>query len=260
MYELYIANKNYSSWSLRPWVLMHEAGIELNEHLIPFGDPGWENFRRLSPSGKVPCLVDGKTVVWDSLAIVEYLAERHRNVWPREAEPRAWARSAAAEMHSGFIELRNRCSMSCGVRMRLKETPPALKRDLARLDTLWNEGLEPFRRSVSRREVLHRRGCLLRAGRIPCADLWTRARARAGGLLRSDCSSLPPCGSGIPPRSPRSSAMCRTKRRFSRCAESHRGSARPRRSESRSSCRDSPGAARTRTGAIPRIRASGCQS
>jgi glutathione S-transferase len=144
MYELYIANKNYSSWSLRPWVLMHEAGIEFREHLIPFGEPGWENFRKLSPSGRVPCLVDGKTVVWDSLAVIEYLAERHRDVWPQEAEARAWARSAAAEMHSAFTELRNRCPMSCGVRMRLKETPPTLKRDLARLDTLWNDGLDRF--------------------------------------------------------------------------------------------------------------------
>jgi len=144
MYELYIANKNYSSWSLRPWVLMHESAIEFREHLIPFGDPGWEAFRRLSPSGKVPCLVDGDTVVWDSLAIVEYLAERHREVWPTDAAARAWARCAAAEMHSGFTELRNRCSMSCGVRMRLKQTPPALRRDLARLSSLWSDGLGRF--------------------------------------------------------------------------------------------------------------------
>ena len=144
MYELYIANKNYSSWSLRPWVLMREAGIEFGERLIPFGDREWEGFRKLSPNGKVPCLVDGKTVVWDSLAIVEYLAERHRGVWPQEAEARAFARSAAAEMHSGFTELRNRCSMSCGVRMRLKETPPGLTCDLARLEALWSAGLERF--------------------------------------------------------------------------------------------------------------------
>jgi glutathione S-transferase len=144
MYELYIANKNYSSWSLRPWVLMQETDIEFRENLIPFGDARWESFRKLAPNGKVPCLVDGKTVVWDSLAIIEYLAERHRGVWPQEAEARAFARSAAAEMHSSFTELRNRCSMSCGVRMRLKEMPPSLTRDLARLETLWSGGLERF--------------------------------------------------------------------------------------------------------------------
>lgn len=144
MYELYVANKNYSSWSLRPWALMREAGIEFEEHFVPFGGPAWEEFLKLSPSGKIPCLVDGPTLVWDSLAIMEYLAERHRGVWPQDAQARAWARSAAAEMHSGFGELRNRCSMSVGVRLRLKETPPALQRDIARLEALWYDGLARF--------------------------------------------------------------------------------------------------------------------
>ncbi len=144
MYELYIANKNYSSWSLRPWVLMREAGIEFKEHLIPFGGPAWKDFLKLSPSGKIPCLIDGSTLVWDSLAITEYLAERHRGVWPPEVEARAWARSASAEMHSGFTELRNRCSMTCGVRLRLRESSTALQRDIARLEALWSDGLDRF--------------------------------------------------------------------------------------------------------------------
>ena len=144
MYELYIANKNYSSWSLRPWVLMREAGIEFKEHLIPFGGPAWKDFLKLSPSGKIPCLIDGSTLVWDSLAITEYLAERHCGVWPPEVEARAWARSASAEMHSGFTELRNRCSMTCGVRLRLRESSTALQRDIARLEALWSDGLDRF--------------------------------------------------------------------------------------------------------------------
>jgi glutathione S-transferase len=145
MYDLYIANKNYSSWSLRPWVLMRELGIPFHEHLLPFGEESsWQGFRKISPSGKVPCLVDGDIVVWDSLAIAEYLAESHDGVWPREARARAWARSAAAEMHSGFGELRNRCSMSCGQRIRLHEFPAPLERDVARLAALWNEGLRRF--------------------------------------------------------------------------------------------------------------------
>jgi glutathione S-transferase len=145
MYDLYIANKNYSSWSLRPWVLMRELQIEFTEHLLPFGQLArWESFHKISPSGKVPCLVDGETVVWDSLAIVEYLAERHAAVWPADTRARAWARSAAAEMHSGFSELRNRCSMSCGLRMRLKENPTVLERDIARIGALWNDGLRRF--------------------------------------------------------------------------------------------------------------------
>jgi glutathione S-transferase len=145
MYDLYIANKNYSSWSLRPWALMRELEIGFREHLVPFGrESTWQSYRKISPTGKVPCLVDGDTVVWDSLAITEYLAERHDVVWPAHSVARAWARSAAAEMHSGFSELRNRCSMSCGVRIRLHEYPVALERDTARLSTLWNDGLSRF--------------------------------------------------------------------------------------------------------------------
>jgi|SRR5450631_3543957 len=145
MYALYIANKNYSSWSLRPWVLLRELNIPFVEHLVPFGDTsGWGAYRKISPNGKVPGLIDGDTVVWDSLAIAEYLAERHDKVWPAGDQARAWARSAAAEMHSGFNELRNRCSMSCGVRLRLKEFPPSLQRDIARLGSLWKDGLQRF--------------------------------------------------------------------------------------------------------------------
>ncbi len=145
MYELYIANKNYSSWSLRPWVLMRELGIKFAEHLLRFGQSSsWSDFRKIAPSGTVPCLIDGDTVVWDSLAIAEYLAERHAGVWPSNSRARAWARSAAAEMHSGFGELRNRCTMSCGVRMRLKEIPAALERDITRIGALWNDGLGRF--------------------------------------------------------------------------------------------------------------------
>lgn len=145
MYELYIANKNYSSWSLRPWVLMRELEIPFTERLLVFEQAAsWAAFRRISPSGKVPCLIDDGRVVWDSLAIVEYLAERHEGVWPADAGARAWARSAAAEMHSGFTELRNRCAMSCGIRVRLHEIPIGLTRDIERIGMLWNDGLQRF--------------------------------------------------------------------------------------------------------------------
>src|SRR6478735_6066100 len=138
MLELYIGNKNYSSWSLRPWVLMRELNIPFREILVPFG--GAQNpdvFRAFSPTGKVPCLVDGTTTVWDSLAITEYVAERHAHVWPADPVARAWARSAAAEMHSGFQALRNICGMNCGVRIRLHSVDVALARDLHRLEQLW---------------------------------------------------------------------------------------------------------------------------
>lgn len=145
---LYIANKNYSSWSLRPWLLMRELGLPFEERLVPFADtPRQDAYFAFSPSGRVPCLVDGPTAVWDSLAIVEYLAERPRAgsppVWPADAVARAWARCAAAEMHSGFGVLRERCTMNCGVRVRADVTP-ALRLDLERLDALWSDGLARF--------------------------------------------------------------------------------------------------------------------
>ena len=145
MYELFIGNKNYSSWSMRPWVLMRQLDIAFTEHLRPFHlNTGEGAFRRFSPSGKVPLLVDGAQHVWDSLAITEYLAERHPGVWPTDAAARAFARCAAAEMHSGFGALRNECSMSVGVRIRLHRMSDGLRADLARLDELWGQGISQF--------------------------------------------------------------------------------------------------------------------
>jgi len=141
MMTLYIANKNYSSWSLRAWVLMRELRMPFKEILTPFGS---RSFRDFSPTGEVPCLVDGSRVVWDSLAIAEYLAERSPNVWPADAEARAWARCAAAEMHSGFQRMRDICTMNCGLRVRIEPHAPALARDLSRLDELWRQGLSRF--------------------------------------------------------------------------------------------------------------------
>jgi glutathione S-transferase len=142
---LYIANKNYSSWSLRPWVLMTQLGIPFEEQLHVFGEgSNWDAFRQFSPNGRVPCLHDGDTVVWDSLAIMEYLAERHAGVWPSQRDARTWARCASAEMHAGFSTLRNACGMSCGVRVRLHAVDASLKADITRINELWNEGLARF--------------------------------------------------------------------------------------------------------------------
>lgn len=146
MYTLHIANKNYSSWSLRPWVLMRQRGIPFEEKLHPFPEdgPSYPTFSRFSPTGLVPVLEDGDTVVWESLSIVEYLAERHDGVWPADATARAWARSATAEMHGGFSALRNICTMNCGIRVELREVSDALQRDVGRIETLWAEGLDRF--------------------------------------------------------------------------------------------------------------------
>lgn len=145
MYQLHIANKNYSSWSLRPWLLMRNLGIPFVEHMHPFPQAGvWETFRNFSPNGRVPCLVDGERVIWDSLAITEYLAEANPQVWPEDRDARAWARCAVAEMHSGFTALRSHCGMSCGVRVEMGQVADALAKDIARVDELWLEGLRRF--------------------------------------------------------------------------------------------------------------------
>jgi glutathione S-transferase len=145
MYTLYIGNKNYSSWSLRPWVLMRELNIPFEEKLVPFNTgSSFDKFRSFSPTGRVPCLVDSAQTVWDSLAIAEYLAERHDGVWPHGAQARAWARCATAEMHSGFAILREYCAMNCGIRVKLHAMPPSLVADIARLNELWLDGLARF--------------------------------------------------------------------------------------------------------------------
>lgn len=145
MLELYITNKNYSSWSLRPWVLMRHLDIPFTEKLYEFRADGRQSgFDVFSPTAKVPCLKDGDVLVWESLAIVEYLAEKFPGVWPDDTLARNWARCAAAEMHAGFTSLRSICSMSCGVRVKLYDFSGDLKRDVTRIDFLWNEGLERF--------------------------------------------------------------------------------------------------------------------
>ena len=145
MYQLFIANKNYSSWSLRPWILMCELNIPFKETLVPFSsNNNWEEFRQFSPVGKVPCLHDGDTSVWDSLAIIEFLADRHEHVWPSEPKAKIWARCATAEMHSGFSTLRNICTMNVGLRIGLHQISPSLQRDVDRLSELFYQGLQQF--------------------------------------------------------------------------------------------------------------------
>ncbi|MFL1485893.1 glutathione S-transferase family protein [Marinobacter sp. LN3S78] len=145
MKTLYIANRNYSSWSLRPWLMMRELGLDFHEHLIPFGQQeAWQEYRGLGGNGKVPMLVDGSRMAWDSLAILETLAEDHAGVWPEDSDARAWARSACAEMHSGFAALRDICTMNVGVTVHLNRMPEPLERDIERVIALWQQGLASF--------------------------------------------------------------------------------------------------------------------
>lgn len=144
-YRLFIANKNYSSWSMRPWVLLRALEIPFEEVLTPFEGAGQQQaFTHFSPTAKVPCLHDGDQVVWDSLAILEYVAEDHPAVWPADRAARSWARCASAEMHSGFAALRDECSMNCSLVIDLDTPSESLEKELIRLDALWQEGLETF--------------------------------------------------------------------------------------------------------------------
>lgn len=124
---------------------MRELSISFIEEVASFKEgSNWNEFRVFSPTGLVPCLVDNDQVIWDSLGITEYLAEKHTEVWPERPNARAWARCATAEMHSGFPVLRDQCPMNCGLRVKLNEVTGPLQKDITRIDELWNEGLRQF--------------------------------------------------------------------------------------------------------------------
>lgn len=154
MLKLYIGNKNYSSWSMRPWVLLRQAGIEFEEVMVRFDsfDPGSE-FKKIlgpiNPVGKVPVLADDGLVIWDTLAICEYLAEyaaekfSDKTLWPRDAKARARARSVCAEMHSGLGGLRSNCPMNIEASLPevgklLWRDKPAVRADVARVIDMWS--------------------------------------------------------------------------------------------------------------------------
>ena len=144
-YTLITANRNYSSWSLRPWVLMTALGIPFTNRLEPFAKPdNYDDFRAFSPTGQVPLLLDGDRTVWDSLGITLYLADRHPQVWPQDEAARAFAQAIVAEMHGGFGALRNDCTMNVGVRVMLRPMSPALQRNVARLREIFEEGPARF--------------------------------------------------------------------------------------------------------------------
>ena len=154
MLKLYIGNKNYSSWSMRPWVLLRQAGIAFEEVLVRFdsfasGSQFKQVVEAVSPQGKVPVLVDDGLVVWDSLAIAEYAAERfpERRLWPQDPRMRARARSVCAEMHGGFAALRSHCPMNIEASLPhigalVWRDQPAVRADVQRIVGMWTELLE----------------------------------------------------------------------------------------------------------------------
>ena len=138
--RLIIGNKNYSSWSLRPWLAMKVAGIAFSEERIALYGPGSkEKILAFSPAGKVPCLVDGDLRIWDSLSICEYLAEKTPSLWPQDRAARAHARSISAEMHSGFQNLRTHMSMNIRKRYPGKGRTPEVLAEIARIVEMWSE-------------------------------------------------------------------------------------------------------------------------
>jgi glutathione S-transferase len=147
MLHLIIANKLYSSWSLRPWMLMTALGIPFEETVIPMYQPDTKA-RMLSfgPTGKVPILVDRDVTVWESLAIIDYLADKRRvwPVWPRDTARRGHARAIASEMHAGFQALRNACPMNLRARFATPALSDAVRADIARLETIWLETRRRF--------------------------------------------------------------------------------------------------------------------
>jgi len=144
-YTLLIGNKNYSSWSLRPWVLMREARIPFREEVVSLRPDAGKAARMAGlPAGRVPCLDDDGFRVWDSLAIAEYLAERHDGLWPADARARAVARSISAEMHSGFAALRSGMSMDVRSRRPRRRRSPEMLADIARVERIWTESRARF--------------------------------------------------------------------------------------------------------------------
>jgi len=155
MLDLFIGNKNYSTWSMRPWLVLRHFDIAFAEHLIAFDDfkldsPFKKTILAINPTGKVPALKDDELLIWDSLAICEYLAEKfpEKQLWPRDQKQRARARSMSAEMHSSFMALRSTCGMNLdadlsevGAKLWLDNSQ--LQEDVKRIETLWSERPDP---------------------------------------------------------------------------------------------------------------------
>lgn len=150
MLKLVIANKLYSSWSLRPWLVLRAFSIPFEEVIIPLRQADSRaNVLEYSPSGKVPALICDGDVVWDSLAIIETLADRYpdRAIWPKDAKARAHARAISSEMHSGFTTIRQICPMDLGTKYATPEITVPLQANIDRIETIWSEARQKYGRS-----------------------------------------------------------------------------------------------------------------
>jgi glutathione S-transferase len=140
--KLILGNKNYSSWSLRPWIAMRHAGLTFEEEVIPLYEPGSaEKMSKYSPTGKLPVLIDDDMVIWESLAILDHLAEKFpkAQLWPADPKARAHARAISAEMHAGFVPLRKHCPMNMRRVRKKRELTTEVAHDVRRIEQIWTE-------------------------------------------------------------------------------------------------------------------------
>lgn len=145
MFDLYIGNKNYSSWSLRPWLLMKHFGLPFNEHMVSVAGRDYNAaLKPLAGNARVPSLHEEGFQVWESIAIAEFLAERHPAMWPADARARARARSISAEMHAGFVHLRTAMPMNLKLKLKGKPPTPEVQRDIDRIVEIWQDARTQF--------------------------------------------------------------------------------------------------------------------
>lgn len=182
MFDLYIGNKNYSSWSLRTWLLMKHFAIPFTEHMVSVAGRDYNAaLKPLAGNARVPCLHEDGFQVWESIAIAETLAERHPQMWPADARARARARSISAEMHAGFAKLRTAMPMNLKFKLKGKPATPEVQRDIDRVIEIWSEARSQFATSMFTT-------CLCRRSLL---------------LIATPCWPIRQCVNGTPRRSPK---------------------------------------------------------
>jgi glutathione S-transferase len=189
MLKIIVGNKKYSSWSLRAWLVLKHAGVPFEEIVVGLDLPDTAtNIRKYSPSGRVPALIDGDVTVWDSLAIAEYLNEKFpdKRLWPQGAGERARARSVAAEMHSGFANLRNDCSMKILQQYPYKAPRPETQAEIDRIVAIWEDCLQrsggPF--------LFGKEPCIADAFYAPVASRVRTYSLPVSGAARAYCDTI----------------------------------------------------------------------
>jgi glutathione S-transferase len=189
MLKIVVGNKKYSSWSLRGWLVLKHAGVPYEEIVVPLDMPDTaENIRKHSPSGRVPALIDSDLTVWDSLAISEYLNEKfpEKRLWPQDVAQRARARSVTAEMHSGFANLRNDCSMKIVDQYAYKPLRPQTQAEVDRIVVLWEECLQksggPF--------LFGKQPCIADAFYAPVVSRFRTYSIPVAGAAKAYCDAI----------------------------------------------------------------------